>query len=218
MARRRRANWITLRAAADDHARRGGRHERMMPEGLAPVHVGNVHLDDRRLERVQCIENGHRCVGEGAGIDHQPAGLAARLVDPVDDLILAVGLEKARAPASARRRRVRQSASTCGQGFAAIDFRLAHTQHIEVGTIGENVDWSRLTSMPRRCAGPVYQLEAGERHFRRPLIIAPSVFNSNRPAPENRSPPWPDAPAVRAAGRGRRAPDARPRRARPHRP
>jgi hypothetical protein len=48
----------------------------MMPEFLALVHVRDMHLDHRRLEGVQGVQNGDRGVGEGSGIDDDPAAVS----------------------------------------------------------------------------------------------------------------------------------------------
>ncbi len=48
-----------------------------MAEGLALVHVGDMHLDDRPGERVQRVEDRDRGVGEGGGIDDDAGGALA---------------------------------------------------------------------------------------------------------------------------------------------
>ena len=82
----------------------------MVAERLALVDVRDVHLDDRPLERSERVENRHRRVAEGGGIDDDAARPLPRLVDPVDDLVFAIALPEddlqlefgADAPVSAR--------------------------------------------------------------------------------------------------------------------
>ena len=66
----------------------------MVPEGLALVDVGDMHLDDREFAGVQGVEDGDRRVREGGGIDDDAAGPLARLMNPVDDLEFGIALVK----------------------------------------------------------------------------------------------------------------------------
>src|SRR6266566_4358980 len=86
---------IALRTAAGDHAGRTERHVRMVPELLPLMHVRDMYLDYRRLERVQRVQEGDRGVRECRRIDHDPAGGLPPFVDPVDQLVLAVALVEA---------------------------------------------------------------------------------------------------------------------------
>ena len=45
----------------------------MMPEGFTLMHLRNVHLDDRRIERVECVENRDRRMRERGRINDDPA-------------------------------------------------------------------------------------------------------------------------------------------------
>ena len=104
----------------------------MVAEGLALVDVGDVHLDDRRLERIQRIEDGDRGVGEGSRIDRKAAGGLARLVDPVDDLVFAVALVEAQLELEL----IRQLAAVrldIGQGLVAVDLGLTLAQRFRLG-------------------------------------------------------------------------------------
>ena len=68
------------------------RYVGVMPEGFALVDVRDMALDDRHLAGVQRVQHGDRGVGEGAGVDDDPGGGDAILVDRVDDLVFAVAL------------------------------------------------------------------------------------------------------------------------------
>src|SRR5579863_1498703 len=63
-----------------------------MPEGLALVNIGNMHLDDRPGERVKRVEDGDRGMGEGGGIDDDAGGAVSRAMNEVDDLVFAIAL------------------------------------------------------------------------------------------------------------------------------
>src|SRR3546814_21023759 len=63
-----------------------------MSEGLAPMNVGEMHLDQREADREEGIHDGDRGVRIGARIDYDAVVAAARALDPSDQLALAVGL------------------------------------------------------------------------------------------------------------------------------
>ena len=109
----------------------------MVAEGLARVYVGNVHLDHRqRLDALYGVEQGHRGVGESAGVEHhagQLAGLeaAARFLDLVDQRTFVVALETLDRKA--------QALAVChtagfhvGQGGGAVHRGLARAEQVEV--------------------------------------------------------------------------------------
>ena len=64
----------------------------MMTEGFASENIGQMHLDDRQIGGVQGIEDRDRGVGQRAGIQNDAVGRLARLMDPIDELTLMVGL------------------------------------------------------------------------------------------------------------------------------
>jgi hypothetical protein len=66
-----------------------------MTEVLALVHVGDVNFDHRSLEGVERIENRHRGVSVGGRIDDDGRRILAGFMDPVDQLVLGVGLQEA---------------------------------------------------------------------------------------------------------------------------
>ena len=83
---------VALRTAAGDDASRGLRDVRVVPERFAPVHVADVHLDNRELARLQRVEDGDRRVGKGGRIDDHAASPFSRFVYPVDQLEFRVAL------------------------------------------------------------------------------------------------------------------------------
>ena len=84
------------RVAADaetaDHADGGLRDVGVLTEFLAPVDVGDVHLDHRQVGRQQRVHQRDRGGGVAGGIDHDALGAAAAFLHPGDQLALAVGL------------------------------------------------------------------------------------------------------------------------------
>src|SRR5277367_2056664 len=117
----------------------------MMPESLALVHIGDMHLDDRPRERVKRVEDGDRGVGEGGGIDDDAGGALAGGVNEVDDLVFAIALmeldlkPELLADAAAVRLDV-------GQRLAAVDLRLALAEQIEIGSVQDNNDRAHRAS------------------------------------------------------------------------
>lgn len=105
-----------------------------MTEFLALMHVGDVYLDYRWLERVQRIENGDRIVGERGRVDHDSARNLTGFIDPVHDLVFAVALMEAKLKLELFR-----YMATVGldisQSLVAIDVRLALTEQIKVGAV-----------------------------------------------------------------------------------
>src|SRR5262249_45870647 len=85
---------VTLRAEAGDDTRRHARDVGVLAEGLALVDVGDVHLDDREITSAERVQNRDRGVGVSSGVDDNPAGCLARLMDPIDELVFAVALVK----------------------------------------------------------------------------------------------------------------------------
>src|SRR3546814_14944804 len=75
-----------------DHGVGHLRHIGVMSEGLAPMNVGEMHLDQREADREEGIHDGDRGVRIGARIDYDAVVAAARALDPSDQLALAVGL------------------------------------------------------------------------------------------------------------------------------
>ncbi len=66
-----------------------------MAELLPRIDVGDVHLDEGEIGRRQGVAQGQAVVSEGAGVDQGPVGPVGLLLQEVDDLALAVGLEGA---------------------------------------------------------------------------------------------------------------------------
>lgn len=66
-----------------------------MAERFAGVHVGQVDLDERDLHRQQRIAQRHAGVRERRRIYQNEIGVAARLMDAIDQLMLGVGLQMA---------------------------------------------------------------------------------------------------------------------------
>src|SRR3546814_14486360 len=65
---------IALRAQTADHGVGHLRHIGVMSEGLAPMNVGEMHLDQREADREEGIHDGDRGVRIGARIDYVEVG------------------------------------------------------------------------------------------------------------------------------------------------
>ena len=102
---------IAFGAKAAHHRTRDLGHVGAPAEMFARVDIADVHLDDRRLERGERVEDRDRGVAVTRGIDDQPRRFRfARLLNPVDDLAFMVGLaEVDREPVPFRR--------SCGKAF-----------------------------------------------------------------------------------------------------
>jgi len=56
------------------------------------VDVGDMHLDDRPLERLERVQQGDGGERVGGRVDHDGVGRLARRLNPVDELSLVVRL------------------------------------------------------------------------------------------------------------------------------
>ena len=86
---------VALGAEAGDDAVGAQRQIGVVAEASRACDVRDVHLDHRRVEGLQRVEDRHRGMREGAGVDDDARRRPARLVDPVDELVLAVALAEA---------------------------------------------------------------------------------------------------------------------------
>src|SRR5580692_9638166 len=75
---------VALRAETGDDPIGPQRHIGMMPTALAPMHIRDVHLEDRKLASIQRVEDRDGSMGEGGGVDDDPARILARGVNPID--------------------------------------------------------------------------------------------------------------------------------------
>src|SRR5271155_1123336 len=55
----------------------------MPPKRLSGMHIGNMHLNKRYLNRKQRVSQCHRCMRECSRVDDDAVALGARSVDPV---------------------------------------------------------------------------------------------------------------------------------------
>src|SRR5471032_2786551 len=113
-----------------------------------------MHLDDRQSRRSQRVQNGDRAVRIGAGVDDDSVGALPRLVDPVDEQALVVGLTKL----DRHRERLgalQTSLLDVGQGLVAIDLRLAQAEQVEIRSVEDQDRWIARQSAALRVARPV---------------------------------------------------------------
>src|SRR5450631_885549 len=118
---------ITLGPKPRDYPVSAKRYIGVVAEFLALVDVRNVNFDDRRIEGIQCVEDRNRRMGECGGIDHNAGGDFSRLVNPVDDLVFAVGLVKAKLK-SKLGGEVPAVSLDIGKGLVTVDVRLAFAE------------------------------------------------------------------------------------------
>src|SRR3546814_10688416 len=120
-----------------------------MSEGLAPMNVGEMHLDQREADREEGIHDGDRGVRIGARIDYDAVVAAARALDPSDQLALAVGLAAlgGKAPALGM---AAAALLDIGEGLSPVDIGLAASEHVQIGAVEAKKDRksTRLNSSP----------------------------------------------------------------------
>src|SRR5262245_43711129 len=111
-----------MSAKAADHAARDAADEGVMTKALALMDVREMDLDDGQIARDQGVEERHRGGRIPGGVDDDAVARLARLVDPVDELPLVVGLaEIDRQPELARL--LDERLLDLGEGLRAVDRR-----------------------------------------------------------------------------------------------
>ena len=126
--------FVSARAkAADDAARRRG-DVGPVSKLLAGENIREMKFDDRFLENCQRVQQRHRGVRKGAGVDDDRIRRLAGLLDPGDQLAFRVRLAK-----------IQGEAVLCGvflacplnicESIASVDFRFSNTQHVEIGAV-----------------------------------------------------------------------------------
>src|SRR5271166_7200487 len=83
---------VALRSQPADHPGRRQAYIGMMPKALATENIRQVHLDDRQFGGEKRVEHRYRGVGQRPRIENDSVGRFARLLDPVDELALVIGL------------------------------------------------------------------------------------------------------------------------------
>ena len=103
-----------------------------MPEGFPPVHVRQVHFDERHAGGGQRVAQRDAGVGEGGRVDDDEGHLGgARPLCPVHQLALVIGLERLEPQALLIGQRL-QVAIDVSQSSGAIHGRLTRAEHVEV--------------------------------------------------------------------------------------
>jgi hypothetical protein len=64
----------------------------MVAEIFALEDVGDVYFDHGLAAGLQCVEDRHRGMGIGGGVDDDPAGILAGILDPGDKFAFVVAL------------------------------------------------------------------------------------------------------------------------------
>src|SRR5258708_26115604 len=138
--RRRERELVALPAEAADDPARGPTYEGIVAEFVAPINVGEVHLDDRQGGGVERIEYGDRGVREGAGIEDDAVCGLPRLVNPVDQLAFVVRLAEIHDEVE-RSGTFEACLLDVRQRLMAVDFRLAQAEQVEVRSVEDQNRW-----------------------------------------------------------------------------
>ena len=77
---------IALKAAPRDHPIGAQADIGVLAKAFTLVHVGDMNLQHRPVEGVERVQKRDGSMGERGGVDDDPGGGVAGLVDPVDDL------------------------------------------------------------------------------------------------------------------------------------
>src|SRR5690606_6021422 len=128
----------------------GGRYrgnERSLIDFLAPVDVRDMELDDRSWEHLQRVEQRNRPERQAGRIDDDAGADIDRLMDPVDELMLCIGLMEPQRPVAGR---FSAHCLDLVERRGPVDFRLTLAQAIEVWPVEDkNRLCGHLRSFPR---------------------------------------------------------------------
>src|ERR1700683_2711398 len=84
---------VSRRAESHDAGDSDIGNRRAMTHWFAPVHVRQMHFDGGSFQREDRVANRHASMRITSRVDEQRIDFAARLLNPRDDLALAIGLE-----------------------------------------------------------------------------------------------------------------------------
>src|SRR5581483_2706793 len=121
--------------ALAEHAMCGelGDHAVAAPR-LSMLDVGEVHLHDRHLQQLERVADCVAVVAPGSRVDDDAVDVVVGVVDPLDELALAVRLPAARVDVEGVRPGV-DAALELVQADPAVDLRVAPAEHVEVGAV-----------------------------------------------------------------------------------
>jgi hypothetical protein len=98
------------------------------------VHVGDVHLDGRQVACNDGVAQGVAVVAEGARVDDQSIRVGLMLLDEVNERALVVGLAVEHLGTQLFRASL-DALDHFHECVVAIDLRLTHAEHVEVGAV-----------------------------------------------------------------------------------
>jgi thiazole synthase len=111
------------------------RNETLVPELFARGGIGKMHLDHRCGDRLDRVEQGDRCMGQGAGVDDHRMGLIGRgFVQPVDQMAFMIALPNIDVETQ-RLRMVFNLSGDFVERLRTIYFGFAHAQQVEIGSV-----------------------------------------------------------------------------------
>src|SRR5262249_1125094 len=101
---------------------------------LALVRVGDMHFDDRHLNRLERVVQRDGSVRVSARVEHDGRRGAARLLHPIDELAFVIALPEIDGE-SERLGTLLRLRLDIGQGRVPVDFRLAGAQKVQIRTV-----------------------------------------------------------------------------------
>jgi len=108
--------------------------------------AGKVALDDRYRQGAQGIQQGDGGVPIAGRVYDKSAARQARLLHPLDQFTLVIGLAEHDRPVSGGRARL-AGAGDVVQGRCSVDFRLPLPQKVEIGAV-QHIDRFRHSPPP----------------------------------------------------------------------
>src|SRR5947209_7293299 len=126
--------------------------DRFLAPLLALVDVGQVYLDDRDRERLECVMDRPRVVRPGRGIDDDRVDGVVRVVAPLDELALAVRLAALDGQLEVAGPVV-HPALELRDRQAAVELRVTAAEEVEVDAVEDEHPHAINLSSSRRTSG-----------------------------------------------------------------
>jgi hypothetical protein len=148
---------ITVPAKARDHTHRNARDVGLLSKRFPRVDVAQVHFDHGQLASEQCVAQAHTRMGQSARVDQDTVGIGARLLDPVDQQPLVVGLKSVELTTRIFCHR-RKEAIDFRERRRSVDLGLARAEQVQIRTVDhENALRVRHDEFSSKtgCYGPV---------------------------------------------------------------
>lgn len=129
---------VALDTETGDHPGRHAGNIGVVPEGLAPVDVGDVDFHDGKIACRQRVPDRNGSMRVGGRVDHDPGSFGTGFMDEIDQRAFVVALVEADVQPGALTGLGAEALHVL-QGLVSVDLRLARAEKVEVRAV-EDID------------------------------------------------------------------------------